>query len=164
MSSDVSWRATCRGIPPGSPNIVVRNMAGAGGILATKYLYSVAPKDGTALGALVNTTPFEPLFGTKEATFDPTKTSLASIARRRSRHPRGVERLAGEDTLEDARRHETTVGAAGINSTPSFYARMMNTVAGTKLKIVTGYPDRARFSLPWREARSKAIHQSSMAD
>src|SRR3954469_62149 len=124
---------------PGSPNVVVRNMAGAGGIMATKYLYSVAPQDGTSLGALVNTTPFEPLFGTKEATFDPTKShwlgspgaEVGTLA---------VWSASPVKTLEDARRHETTVGAAGINSTPSFYARMMNTVAGTKLKIVTGYP------------------------
>jgi tripartite-type tricarboxylate transporter receptor subunit TctC len=124
---------------PGSPNVIVRNMAGAGGILATKYLYSVAPQDGTSLGALVNTTPFEPLFGTKEATFDPTKihwlgspgAEVGTLA---------VWSASPVKTLEDARRHETTVGAAGINSTPSFYARMMNTVAGTKLKIVTGYP------------------------
>ena len=124
---------------PGAPNVVVRNMAGAGGILATKYLYSVAPQDGTSLGALVNTTPFEPLFGTKEATFDPTRihwlgspgAEVGTLA---------VWAASPTKTLDDARRRETTVGAAGVNSVPSFYARLMNAVAGTKLKIVTGYP------------------------
>lgn len=124
---------------PGAPNVVVRNMPGAGGILATKYLVSVAPQDGTSLGALVNTTPFEPLFGTKEATFDPTKINWLGSPGAEV----GTLAVWGNSptkTLDDARRRETTVGAAGVNSVPSFYARMMNAVAGTRLKIVTGYP------------------------
>jgi len=35
---------------PGRPNVVVQNMPGAGGITAANYVYTVAPKDGTALG------------------------------------------------------------------------------------------------------------------
>ena len=58
---------------PGSPNIVIRNMPGAGGIVATNHLYSIAPKDGSVIGAVQNNTPFEPLFGTKEAQYDASK-------------------------------------------------------------------------------------------
>src|SRR6266581_2144964 len=32
---------------PGNPQVVVRNMTGAGGIVATNHLYNVAAKDGT---------------------------------------------------------------------------------------------------------------------
>src|SRR2546426_669764 len=35
---------------PGRPNIVPQNMTGAGSLRAAQYLYSVAPKDGTAFG------------------------------------------------------------------------------------------------------------------
>src|SRR5689334_23630352 len=58
---------------PGAPAVIVKNMAGAGGIVATNYLYNVAPKDGTTVGGVQNNTPFEPLFGTKAATYDPLK-------------------------------------------------------------------------------------------
>ena len=58
---------------PGNPTVVVKNMAGAGGIVAANFLYNVAPKDGLTIGGLQNNVPFEPLFGTKEANFDPTK-------------------------------------------------------------------------------------------
>src|SRR4051794_19131123 len=34
---------------PGSPNVIVENMTGAGGLVATNYTYNVAPKDGTVL-------------------------------------------------------------------------------------------------------------------
>src|ERR1700752_4602707 len=53
---------------PGAPQVIVRNMAGAGGILATNHLYNVAVKDGTVVGGVQNNTPFEPLFGTRSAT------------------------------------------------------------------------------------------------
>src|SRR6185436_34800 len=37
---------------PGQPTIVVQNMPGAGSNKAASFLYSVAPKDGTAIGAI----------------------------------------------------------------------------------------------------------------
>ena len=58
---------------PGNPGVVVRNMPGAGGIVATNHLYNVAAKDGTVIGGVQNNTPFEPLIGTKEAKYDATK-------------------------------------------------------------------------------------------
>ena len=39
---------------PGNPAIVVQNMPGAGGNKAAGYMYAVAPKDGTAIGAAVS--------------------------------------------------------------------------------------------------------------
>src|SRR5579871_380418 len=35
---------------PGRPNVVVQNLPGAGSLRAANYIYSVAPKDGTAFG------------------------------------------------------------------------------------------------------------------
>ena len=39
---------------PGQPNIVPRNMPGAGGIVANKHLATTAARDGTVLGGLQN--------------------------------------------------------------------------------------------------------------
>ena len=58
---------------PGNPTVVVRNMSGAGGIVAVNHLFNVAAKDGTVIANVQNNTPFEPLFGTKEAIYDPLK-------------------------------------------------------------------------------------------
>src|SRR5690242_15380415 len=58
---------------PGNPGVAVRNMPGAGGILAVNWLYNLAEKDGTVLGLVQNGTPLEPLFGTKEARYDAPK-------------------------------------------------------------------------------------------
>src|SRR3954454_4325424 len=55
---------------PGNPSVIVQNMPGAAGILATNHLFNIAPKDGSVLGSVSNTVPFEPLLGTAEARFD----------------------------------------------------------------------------------------------
>src|SRR5580698_648863 len=55
----------------GNPTVIVRNMPGAGGLTATNYLYAAAERDGSVLGLVQNNPPFEPLFGTPEARFDP---------------------------------------------------------------------------------------------
>src|SRR5215212_4565342 len=48
---------------PGQPTVIVQNMPGAGGLRAARNLASVAPKDGTALGILPQTLPFDTLLG-----------------------------------------------------------------------------------------------------
>src|SRR5215470_12264159 len=40
----------------GGPNVIVQNMGGAAGLIGTKYLGEVAPKDGTMLGYLTAAT------------------------------------------------------------------------------------------------------------
>jgi tripartite-type tricarboxylate transporter receptor subunit TctC len=124
---------------PGNPRVLVQNMPGAGGIVAMNYFYTNAPKDGTVLGAMQNNTPFEPLLGTREAKYDPTKfnwlgspsTEVGLIA---------VWRNVPVNSLADLKRREITVGSSGANSTPSFYARLINETLGTKMRIVVGYP------------------------
>ena len=124
---------------PGNPRVVVSNMPGAGGIVAMNYFYRSAPKDGTFIAAMQNNTPFEPLLGTKEAQYDPTKfnwlgspsVEVGLIA---------VWRTVPVNTLADLQRREITMGSSGANSTPSFYARLINETLGTKMKLVVGYP------------------------
>jgi tripartite-type tricarboxylate transporter receptor subunit TctC len=123
----------------GNPNIVIRNMPGAGGIVATNHLYTLAAKDGSVIGAVQNNTPFEPLFGTKEANYDPTKFNwLGSPSVETSILT--VWHTSPANTLDDARKIELKMGSSGANSTPSFYGRLLNETLGTKLKLIVGYP------------------------
>ena len=80
---------------PGNPTVVVKNMPGAGGIVAANFLYNVAPKDGLTIGGLQNNVPFEPLYGTKEANFDPTKFIWLGTPSQRDRHPHRLAHRAG---------------------------------------------------------------------
>jgi tripartite-type tricarboxylate transporter receptor subunit TctC len=48
---------------PGNPNIIVQNMPGAGSNVAANYIYNVAPKDGSVIGAFQSGVVLEPLLG-----------------------------------------------------------------------------------------------------
>ncbi len=138
---DVLSRLIARALPkhlPGNPSVVVQNMAGAGGIVGTNHLYNNAPKDGTMLGAPNNNVPFEPLLGTKQANFDPTKflwlgSPTVETAMLTVWHGVPVS------SWQDAKTQELKVGASGVNSTPSYYARLLTETLGLKLKIIVGY-------------------------
>ncbi len=124
---------------PGNPSVIVRNMPGAGGIVATLNIANVAPRDGLTIANVQNNTPFEPLFGTKQADYNATKLTWLGTP--------SVEtgllivwHTSKIKTLDDARKMVLTAGASGANSTPSFYARLLNTLLGLKIKIILGYP------------------------
>ena len=48
---------------PGEPKVIVQNMPGAGGLRAARNLATAAPKDGTVLGMLAQTLPFDTVLG-----------------------------------------------------------------------------------------------------
>ncbi len=131
---------------PGNPAVVVRNMSGAGGIVAVNHLFNVAAKDGTVIGNVQNNTPFEPLFGTKEAIYDPLKfnwlgTPSIETALLTVWHQTPV------DTWKDVLTREITMGSSGVNSTPSFYGRLLIETLGLKLKLIVGYELQSRVFL-----------------
>src|SRR5262245_22484048 len=55
---------------PGNPQIVPKNMEGAGGLRLANWLYQAAPRDGTVIGATSRNIAFEPLIGNKAAQYD----------------------------------------------------------------------------------------------
>ncbi len=139
---DLLARTVARHLPkhiPGAPTVAVRNMPGAGGIVATNYIYNLGTKDGLTIGGVQNNTPFEPLLGTKEAEYDPKKFNYLGSPS----YETGlliVWHTSPVSNVEDARKKEFTVSSSGANSTPGFFARLLNELLGMKLKIVLGYP------------------------
>src|SRR5688500_19064979 len=54
---DIYSRTIARHLPkyiPGSPTIVVKNLPGAGSGRAATFIATVAPKDGTAIGSILD--------------------------------------------------------------------------------------------------------------
>src|SRR5262247_2312957 len=87
---------------PGNPSVVVQNMAGASGINAANWLYTIAPKDGTVMATFVYAVPFEPLMGNKAARFEAAKfTWIGNMEE--SIGICGVSKAAGIDKLDDMR-------------------------------------------------------------
>lgn len=126
---------------PGNPSIIAQNMPGAGGVKAANYLYTIAPKDGLTIGTLQNTVPFEPLYENKQATFDTSKfnwlgSPSKEVALLTVWHTVPVNSIG--EAIE--KNHTFILGASGVNSTPAFYARVLQAVFGIKVKLIVGYP------------------------
>src|SRR4051812_33562700 len=51
---------------PGNPQVVAKNVPGAGGLKLANQLYNVSPKDGTEIATFATYAAMEPLFGSKE--------------------------------------------------------------------------------------------------
>ena len=124
---------------PGEPTIVVSNMPGAGGISATNYLFSVAPKDGTVIGGVQNNTPFEPLFGTSQAQYIPTEFNWLGTPSVETGLI-AVWHTVDVDSIEALMTNEIIVGSTGASSTPTFYAKLINETLHTRMRIIVGYP------------------------
>ena len=124
---------------PGKPSATVRNMPGGGGIVGTNWLYNLAEKDGTVIGALLNIGPLEQVFGTEGVRYDATKfTYLGS-----SDPETGFLALWNStpvNSIEDLREKEVTVATSGPSSSPAFFARLQIEVLKAKLKMISGYP------------------------
>src|SRR5258708_28601909 len=57
---------------PGNPTVVPQNMPGAGSNKLASYIHSVAPRDGTAIGAIFSGAILQPLLG-DPVQHDPSK-------------------------------------------------------------------------------------------
>ena len=94
---------------PGQPTVIVQNMPGAGGLRAARNLATVAPKDGTALGMLAQTLPFDTVLG---YTPDIDAGKFTWIGRA------GDERR-GRRRLREVRHHARSTTRASARSRPA---------------------------------------------
>jgi tripartite-type tricarboxylate transporter receptor subunit TctC len=124
---------------PGNPSITPQNMVGAGSLKLANYLYSVAPKDGTAIGIFGRGIAMEPLIGTSGASFDGRRfTWIGSGSDQVSVcvtwHTSKVK------TWDDALAIPFTVGGEGAGADPDMFTVMLKNMFGAKIRLVTGYP------------------------
>jgi len=123
---------------PGNPEIVVQNMPGAGSNKATGYVYSVAPKDGTAIGAVFPGAMLDPLIGDAQVQHDPNKLIYLGSANS-DVYICFVRSDAPAKTFQDVFTHEVIVGASNTGGTTRDLPAMLNNLIGTKFRIVSGY-------------------------
>jgi tripartite-type tricarboxylate transporter receptor subunit TctC len=124
---------------PGNPTIVPQNMPGAGSFKAANYMYSVAPKDGTALGEISQTAPLEEALKNPGVQYKSNEFSW--IGRATSNiEVQVLWHTAKAKTIKDVLTNETSVASTGPGSPSDGYPRLLNGLLGTKFKIIAGYP------------------------
>ncbi len=139
---DIYARAVSRHLPrhiPGNPNIVVKNMPGAGSTRAGIYISTVAPKDGTSIAAMMPGAIIGPLLDDKpNLQFDPTKVRYIGTADSGVRVCTTFQNSKIK-TFEDAQKVKSIVGASAAGGATRDYAYLHNHTAGTKFDVVSGY-------------------------
>ena len=115
-------------------------MEGAGSLRLANWLYNAAPRDGTVFGMTSRAAPFAALIGTQGGTnFDPTKFNWIGSANNEvstciSWHTAPVK------AFDQLRQTELIIGGDGPSADGEQFARVMNALFDTRIKIVSGYP------------------------
>src|SRR3954471_4914258 len=124
---------------PGSPTIIARNMPGAGGVIASNYLYNSAPQDGTTLAIITSSFANEQLSENPQIKYDAQR--FLAIGRLLDTtsvlffwHASPIK------TLEDMLTRPTTIAFCSITEVPANRLRAMNRFIGPSLKPIPGYP------------------------
>ena len=124
---------------PGNPTVVPRNMDGAGSLRLANWLYTVAPKDGLAIGALARGAAFDPLFGSPGAQFDAAKFNWLGSANNEVSVCM-TWAASGVATVEDMLRKPVLMGGSGGAADTDQFVNVINGVLGSKMKLIPGYP------------------------
>ena len=124
---------------PGNPTVVVQTMAGAGSLQAANFLYAQAPRDGTAWGVVTQTLALEEAlrspgahYRAAEFTWIGRMTSILEV--------HFTWKASKAKTIADARVHDIPVAGTGAGSPSEGYPKLLNALAGTRFKIISGYP------------------------
>jgi tripartite-type tricarboxylate transporter receptor subunit TctC len=131
---------------PGNPNIIARNMPGAGSLIAANHVFNVAPKDGTTFALTSPTIPLEETLGVAQAKF---RASQFNWIGRLATNPNitFINNTSPVKNIKDAFEKVAILGATARSSTNAIYPFVLNNVLGTKFKIVTGYEGTAAVML-----------------
>ncbi|HEY3639828.1 MAG TPA: tripartite tricarboxylate transporter substrate-binding protein [Xanthobacteraceae bacterium] len=123
---------------PGNPAFIVENMPGAGHILATNYLFNLAPRDGTAIGMVSRNMTEAAIMRLPNVRFDPGKFNWIGSPELNHR-VLFVNAASGFDKVPDLYARELIVGtpggAQGVSAAPILLKNLLH----MRLKIIQGY-------------------------
>lgn len=126
---------------PGNPNIVVMNVAGAGGMVAAAQLQFNQPNDGTVMAFLQRNNLYLPLVEDNHERFDPRElTWIGSLDQ--VRYTIVATDKSPVQTAEDMFTTPMIIGATGFANENRTLPAMMNEYMGTQFEIVHGYTGR----------------------
>jgi tripartite-type tricarboxylate transporter receptor subunit TctC len=163
---DLVARLVSRYMPkylPGSPAMIVQNMPGGGNVLATNYMYAIAPKDGTSIATVHNAMPLHQALGGQGVRFDAGKFNWLGST--------GADNeviiawhTSGMKTIEQAMKKELVLGGTGAGSGIVIFPTAMNNVIGTKFKVVIGYKSSEDINLAMQrgEVQGRAFSMGSI--
>jgi tripartite-type tricarboxylate transporter receptor subunit TctC len=147
---------------PGNPTLLPQNMPGASSVRAAAYIYSVAPRDGTAFGTAQPTIVLNKLLE-PDASYQPDKYTW--IGRLQPMTLVGLAwSAAAHHTMADAEKEKLVVSASGASGTSAIVPWALNRLAGTHFQVVTGYQSLVPQLLAMERGEVEGIGSATLGD
>ncbi len=139
---------------PGSPAVIVQNRVGAGGLAALDYVYNVAPKDGTYVIMPFNVDPMYAVLQPDRVRFDLRQLvwlgKMAELS-----NVLAVTKEAGVASIEEAASREVIMAGSGEGSQTSMIPKLINSLASTRFRVVSGYKGTASMMLSMQRGETQ---------
>jgi tripartite-type tricarboxylate transporter receptor subunit TctC len=133
---------------PGHPTVIVENMPGADSIVATNYMYSLAPRDGTVLATINSGLVIQEALRADGVNFKSAEfTWLGSLTK--TRLVCLVAKTTGVRSLTDLmkpRAKPVVAGALGPVSQRTYVPNFLK-LAGAQVRVASGYPSVGQINL-----------------
>ena len=159
-SYDVYSRLAAQLLPkylPGNPTIAVKHMPGVGSVKAANYLFQQAPKDGLTIGMVGQQLALTQALRDPAVAYDMRKfgwlgrfTPIIEVSLTWHTSP--------TKTINDAMKRETVMAATSAGATTEIMPSMMNKLAGTRFKMVKGYPGTTGTVLAMERGETEGAH------
>jgi tripartite-type tricarboxylate transporter receptor subunit TctC len=131
---------------PGQPGMIAKNMPGASGTKALSYIYNIAPKDGTTIGAFHPGNILEPILALSSKRVDYDSLRFTYLGSANIETSLCMLRAAAPvKTFKEAFETQAILGGSGTSTV--FFPAGHNALLGTKFKIVSGYGGTAALNL-----------------
>lgn len=131
---------------PGNPKVVAENMIGASGRVAARYMYQLAPKDGSVIAVLQQSVPMAQAVGEKGVQYDATRFNWIGSPVRPD-EVLVVWYTTGIHTIEEAKTRQITIGATSPTGMNYVYPKLAKELLGARFKIITGYAGATHINL-----------------
>lgn len=125
---------------PGSPSILVENMAGAGSLIVANHVYKVAKSDGLTLGNFIGGSVVGQVLDRPGIEFDATKFEYIGVPAKD--YPVcAFSKAIGISSMEKwlAAKTPVKVGATGLGATTHDVPTVLRTALGLPVRIISGY-------------------------
>jgi tripartite-type tricarboxylate transporter receptor subunit TctC len=134
---------------PGNPSVIVQNMPGGSGLAAVNHVYNTVPQDGMRI-------ILPSAMGMPNVRWDTLKFKwLGNLAR--DAQSCVASGRSGIKSIADAREREIIFGSDGATNTTGQHPRLLATLFGYRLKIITGYTGTGQIRLAMESGEVEAV-------
>jgi tripartite-type tricarboxylate transporter receptor subunit TctC len=135
---------------PGNPNVVPKNMPGAGSLRAANHVYNLAARDGTEIAIFSASAAMEPMMGNERAKFETARfgwigSMNQDIAFCGVWQGQGIP-TAFPDMIRKGSK-ELVFGSTGPAAVTHQHALVLRNVLGANIRVISGYQGQKEVNL-----------------